>query len=83
MMQSVPYLEDDDGDDGHLRTEPGEEPLQLTALTNQVTVHHDGNQAHDLHRLLRRRKTSRFVVFHSDRGLNFGLLSRTELKQRF
>lgn len=52
----MPHLEDDDGDDGHLRTEPRKEPLQLTALTNQVTVHYDGNQTHDLHRSLRRRK---------------------------
>lgn len=37
------YLQDDDGDDGHLWTQPREEALQLTALTNQVTVHDDGN----------------------------------------
>lgn len=43
------YLQDDDGDDGHLRAEPGEEPLQLTTLANQVTVHNDGNQAHGFH----------------------------------
>lgn len=49
------YLEDDDGDDGHLRTEPRKEPLQLTALADQVTVHDDGNQTHDLHGALSRR----------------------------
>lgn len=79
MTQSMRYLEDDDGDDGHLRTEPGKEPLQLTALTNQVTVHYDGNQTHDLHRSLSRRKTSSLVVFHLGRGLNFSVISRTEL----
>lgn len=46
------YLEDDDGDDGHLRAEPREETLQLTTLTNQVTIHYDGNQTHGFHRSL-------------------------------
>lgn len=46
------YLENDDGDDGHLRAEPGEEALQLTALANQVTVHYDGNQPHNFHHRL-------------------------------
>ena len=43
------YLQQDDEDDGHLRTHPGEEALQLAALTNQVTVHYDGYQAHGFH----------------------------------
>lgn len=46
------YLKDDDGDDGHLRTEPREETLQLTALTNQVTIHYDRDQPHGFHRSL-------------------------------
>lgn len=54
MLFALWYLQDDNRDDGHLRTEPREEPLQLTALTNQVTVHYDGNQAHGFHRRLRR-----------------------------
>jgi len=57
------YLEDDDGDDGHLGAEPREESLQLTALTNQVAVHHDGDQAHGLHRRLREEGEFKVRVF--------------------
>lgn len=48
----VQYLEDDDRDDGNLWAEPREETLKLTTLTNQVTIHYDGNQAHGFHRRL-------------------------------
>ena len=50
------YLQDDDGDDGHLGAEPGEETLELAALSNQVTVDDDGDQTHGLHGRLRREK---------------------------
>lgn len=43
------YLQYHDGDDDHLWAQPGEETLQLTTLANEVTVHHDGYQAHGLH----------------------------------
>lgn len=49
------HLQQDNGDDGHLRTQPGKEALQLPTLTNQVTVDNDGNQTHGLHRSLGRR----------------------------
>lgn len=48
------YLQDDDGDDGHLGAEPGEEPLQLAALTNQVAVDDDGDETHGFHGRLHR-----------------------------
>lgn len=64
----MPYLEDDDGDDGHLGTEPRKEPLQLAALTDQVTVHYDGNQAHPLHRRLRRRQQAVWSFLNLNQG---------------
>ena len=60
------YLQDDDGDDGHLRAEPREETLQLTTLANQVTVHYDGNQPHSFHhRLNTHTYTSTFSILYS------------------
>lgn len=53
-----PYLQQDDGDDGHLGTQPGEETLQLPALTNQIAVDDDGDQAHGLHGSLQRERES-------------------------
>lgn len=51
-----PHLQQDDGDDGHLGTQPGEETLQLPALTNQIAVDDDGDQAHGLHGSLQRER---------------------------
>ena len=53
------YLQQDNGDDGHLRTQPGEQTLELPTLTNQVTVNNNGYQAHGLHRSLMYRERER------------------------
>lgn len=57
------YLQQDYGDDGHLRTQPGEQTLELPTLTNQVTVNYDSYQAHSLHcsLVLRERKREREI----------------------
>lgn len=57
------YLEDDNGDDCHLWAEPREETLQLTTLTNQVTINNNGNQAHGFHCSLEEEKNCCFTYF--------------------
>ena len=62
------YLQQDDGDDGHLRAQPGEQTLELPTLTNQVTVNNDGYQAHGLHSSLMERERERELKIKNTPG---------------